>query len=145
MRFWHLQNQVGIIRDCHKLGKGRSSKESVLRHLKVSHLKLQVFSTEIFLSRKGHGKGNLTDGGSCCTMDYVVERSPTGARCRSGQPHLVKGLQEQDVQGATSIDTNSVELDSIDNGANNERIPPRLWHKVRVVTAVKGDGDLIPH
>jgi hypothetical protein len=32
----------------------------------------------------------------------------------------------------------------LDNGANYERISPRLWHNVRVVTAIEGDGDLGP-
>jgi hypothetical protein len=54
-----------------------------------------------------------------------------------GQIHLVKGLQEQDVQGATSIDEDSVELDVLNNGANYERIPPRLWHKVQVLLQSK--------
>jgi hypothetical protein len=48
----------------------------------------------------------------------------------------------QDVQGAASINKDSVELDVLDNGANNERVPPRLWYKVRVVIVVEGDGDL---
>jgi hypothetical protein len=37
-----------------------------------------------------------------------------------------------------------VELDILDDGANYERIPPWLWHKVQVVIAVKGDVDLRP-
>jgi hypothetical protein len=55
---------------------------------------------------------------------------------------MVKSLQEHDVQGAISIDEDSVKLDILDDGANYERIPPRLWYKVWVVTAVKGDGHL---
>jgi hypothetical protein len=73
-----------------------------------------------------------------------MERGSTGAQQCSGQTHLVEGLQEQDVQGATPIDEDSIELDVLDDGANYERIPPRLRHKVRVVTAVEGDGDLGP-
>jgi hypothetical protein len=45
------------------------------------------------------------------------------------------------VQGATSIDKDSVELYILDDGANDERIPPQLWHKVQVVA---GDRDLRP-
>jgi hypothetical protein len=55
-------------------------------------------------------------------------RSARAQHC-SGQPHLVKGLQEQDVQGATSNAKDSVELYILDDGANDERIPPWLWHK----------------
>jgi hypothetical protein len=73
-----------------------------------------------------------------------MEGSSTGMMHCSGQPHLVESLQEQDVQGATSIDEDMVELDILDDGANYERMPPRLWHKVRVVATVKGDGDLGP-
>jgi hypothetical protein len=73
-----------------------------------------------------------------------MEGGPTGAQQGPRQTHLVKSLQEQDVQGATSVDEDSVELDILNDGANYERIPPRLWHKVRVVTAVEGDGDLRP-
>jgi hypothetical protein len=29
-------------------------------------------------------------------------------------------------------------------GADNERIPPWLWNKFWVVTAIEGDGDLRP-
>jgi hypothetical protein len=53
-------------------------------------------------------------------------------------------LQEQHVQGAASIDKDSVELDLLDDGANYERILPQLWHKVWVHAAVEGDGDLGP-
>jgi hypothetical protein len=35
-------------------------------------------------------------------------------------------LQKQNIQGATSIDEDSVELDIIDDGLDNERVPPRL-------------------
>jgi hypothetical protein len=35
-----------------------------------------------------------------------------------------------------------VELEIIDDVANNERMPPRLWHKVRVVIVIEGNGDL---
>jgi hypothetical protein len=55
---------------------------------------------------------------------------------------LFECLQEHDVQGAASINKDSIELDILDDGANNERVPLRLWYKVWVVTAVKGDGDL---
>jgi hypothetical protein len=57
---------------------------------------------------------------------------------------LVKSLQEQNVLGAVSINEDSVELDILDDGIDYEKIPPRLQHKVRVVTVVKGDGDLRP-
>jgi hypothetical protein len=55
---------------------------------------------------------------------------------------MVKGLQEQDIQGAVSIDEDSVELDVLDNGVNYDRILPQLWHKAQVVAALEGDGDL---
>jgi hypothetical protein len=48
------------------------------------------------------------------------------------------------VQGAATIDKDSAELDIIDNGADNERVPTQLWYKALLVTAVKGDGDLRP-
>jgi hypothetical protein len=57
---------------------------------------------------------------------------------------LVKSLQQQDVEGVTSIDEESVELGMLDDGANYERMLPQLWHKVRVVAVVEGDRDLGP-
>jgi hypothetical protein len=99
---------------------------------------------EIFLSPEGYGKSDLTDGGFCCARDYAMEGDLTRAQQGPRQTHLVKGLQEQDVQGATSIDEVSIDLDILNDGANNQRIPPWLWYKVRVVTAVEGDGDLGP-
>jgi hypothetical protein len=77
-------------------------------------------------------------------MDYVVERGPTGMQKRSRKPHLVKSLQEKNVQGATSINEDSVELNDLDDGADYKRVPPWLWHKVRVVAVVEGNGDLRP-
>jgi hypothetical protein len=73
-----------------------------------------------------------------------MEGGLTGAQQGHKETHLVKSLQEQDVQGASSIDEDKVELDILDNGANYERILPRLWCKVWVVAAVEGDGDLGP-
>jgi hypothetical protein len=46
------------------------------------------------------------------------------------------------VQGAASIDEDSVELDILDDGADNERIPPQLWYKVCLVTTIDSDRDL---
>jgi hypothetical protein len=71
-----------------------------------------------------------------------MERSPTVAQHCSGQPHLVESLQEHDVQGAISIDKDSVELHVLDDGAGDMGVPPQLWHKGRVIAMVAGDGDL---
>jgi hypothetical protein len=53
---------------------------------------------------------------------------------------MIESLQKQDVQGAVFIDKDSIELDILDNGANNERVPPRHWYKVWVVTMVESGG-----
>jgi hypothetical protein len=58
--------------------------------------------------------------------------------------HLVECLQEQDIHGATSIDKDTIEPDILDDGADDERIPHRLCSKIRVVTTIEGDGDLVP-
>jgi hypothetical protein len=42
------------------------------------------------------------------------------------------------------IDVDSVELDILDNGVDNQRVPTQLWDEVRVLTIVEGDGDLRP-
>jgi hypothetical protein len=47
------------------------------------HLELYSFSTEVLLSPEGYRKRDLTDGHRCCTGDYTMERSPTGAQKRS--------------------------------------------------------------
>jgi hypothetical protein len=73
-----------------------------------------------------------------------MERNPVGAQCLSRQTHLVEHLQGQDVQEATSIDKDSVKLYILDDGTDDERVLSWLQHKVRVVIAVKGDGDLGP-
>jgi hypothetical protein len=49
-----------------------------------------------------------------------------------------------EVEGAASIHEHSVELNILYDGAHYQGTPPRLWYKVRVVTAVKGNGDLGP-
>jgi hypothetical protein len=132
------------VRDCHELGECCPPEERVVCHFKISYLELHVLGAEIFLSLEGHKNSDLTDRGRCCPKDYSVKGSSTGTQCYSRQPHLVKGLQEQDVQGATSIDEDSIELDILHNGAGNERVPTWLWDKVRVVAVVEGDGDLGP-
>jgi hypothetical protein len=49
---------------------------------------------------------------------------------------MIDSLQEHDVHGAVSVDKNSVELDILDDGANNERVSTRLWDKVLVVAMI---------
>jgi hypothetical protein len=73
-----------------------------------------------------------------------VEGSSTETQKRSRQPHLVESLQKKEVKGTASIHQYSVELDVLYDWADYQRIPPRLWNKVWVVTAVEGDGDLGP-
>jgi hypothetical protein len=46
--------------------------------------------------------------------------------------------------GTASIYQHSIELDVLYNGANNQRVPPRHWNKVWVVTAIEDDGYLKP-
>jgi hypothetical protein len=67
------------MRDRHEFGECRSSQESVVRRVKIDDLKLHSLYAKIVLSPKGYGKSDLTDGGCCCTRDYTMERSPTGA------------------------------------------------------------------
>jgi hypothetical protein len=73
-----------------------------------------------------------------------MERSPTGAQKRSKQPHLIESLQKKEVEGVASIHEHSVELNVLYDGADHQWIPPRLWYKVRVVTAVERNGGLRP-
>jgi hypothetical protein len=49
-----------------------------------------------------------------------MEGAQLGAQQGPRQTHLVDSLQEQDVQGATSIDEDSIELDILDDEANYE-------------------------
>jgi hypothetical protein len=42
------------------------------------------------------------------------------------------------------IDEDSVELGVLDDGADNQRVPTRIWDEIRVVTSIEGDGDLRP-
>jgi hypothetical protein len=81
---WHLQDHLGVMWDQHEFGECHTSQESILRSLEIGDLKLNSFHAEIFPSPEGYEKSNLTDGGCCCTEDYVMERSPTGAQHRSG-------------------------------------------------------------
>jgi hypothetical protein len=68
---WHLQDQVGILRDCHELGECRPSQESV-----VHSFKLYVLCAKVFLSAEGQGKEDLADGCCCCPMGLCHEREP---------------------------------------------------------------------
>jgi hypothetical protein len=79
-RPWHLQDQVGIMWDHHELGECQPSQESIVRSLKISDLKLYGLCAEIFLNPEGYGKSDLADGGCCCTRDYAMKRSSTGAQ-----------------------------------------------------------------
>jgi hypothetical protein len=55
---------------------------------------------------------------------------------------LAERFEERNVQGAASVDEDSIEIDILDDVADNNRIPPRLWHDVRVLTVVEGNGFL---
>jgi hypothetical protein len=70
--------------DHHELGECQSSQGSIVCNLKIGNLKVYSFHVEIFLSPEGHGENDLADGVCCCTKDYAMERSPTGAQQRPG-------------------------------------------------------------
>jgi hypothetical protein len=112
------------VRNCHELGECRPFQEAIVHCLEVSYLELQVFSMEVSPSLEGYRKGDLING--CChySEDYAMEQSLIGAQCCTRQTHLVEYLQEQVVQGATSIDKDLVELYILDIGASSERVPP---------------------
>jgi hypothetical protein len=42
------------------------------------------------------------------------------------------------------MDEDSVELDVLDDGADNQWVPTQLWDEVRVVASAEGDGNLRP-
>jgi hypothetical protein len=79
-RPWHLQDQVGIMSDCHEHRECWPSQESIVRSLKICDLKLYSLRVEIFPRPEGYEKRDLTDRGCCCTRDYAMERSQTGAQ-----------------------------------------------------------------
>jgi hypothetical protein len=114
------------VKNCHALGERRSSQESIIRSLKIGYLKLYGLSAKVFLSPESYGKSNLIDEGCYCTGDYAMEGGLTSAQKRLGQSHLIESLDEEDIQGAASINNDSVELDILSDGADYERVPPRL-------------------
>jgi hypothetical protein len=61
-----------------------TSQESIVRSLKIDELKLYRLRVEIFSSPECYRKGDLIDGGSCCTRDNAMEGSPTRAQQRPG-------------------------------------------------------------
>jgi hypothetical protein len=60
------------------------------------------------------------------------------------KPIWSKVFRKRRLRGPTSIHEHSVELKIIYDEADYQGILPRLWYKVRVVTAVEGNGDLGP-
>jgi hypothetical protein len=80
------------------------------------------------------------------------EIRPTGVAAAPGtmpskgsrQPHLIKSLQKKVVEGAACMHEQSAELNVLYDGADYRGMPPWLWYKVQVVTAIKGNGDLRP-
>jgi hypothetical protein len=85
------------VRNRHELGECQPPEECVVCHLEIAYLELHVLSRKVFSSPEGHRKSDLVDGGHCCSEDYSVEGRLTGTQCGSRQPHMVEGLQEQDV------------------------------------------------
>jgi hypothetical protein len=79
---WHLQDQVGIMWDHHEFGECWSSQESGVHSLEIGDLKLNSLRAKIFLSLLDYKKSDLTDRGFCCTRDYAMEKSLTGAQHR---------------------------------------------------------------
>jgi hypothetical protein len=118
------------MQNCHEYGECRPSQESVIHSLKIGHLELYSFSSDVLLSPEGYGKRDLTDGCRCCTRDYTMERSPTSVQKRSRQPHMVESLQKIEVEGAASIHGHLVELNVLYDGADYQGIPPQLWYNV---------------
>jgi hypothetical protein len=140
----HLQNQVGIVKNCHELGECRPPEECVVCRFEIGYLKLHALGVEVLPSPKGHGKSDLATGGCCCSEDYSMEGSLTQMQRWPGKLHLIKGIQEQDIERTPPMDEDSVELDVLDDGADNQWVPTQLWDEVRVVASAEGDGNLIP-
>jgi hypothetical protein len=57
----------------HKRGECRPSQESVVCHLEIDNLELQVLYAEVFPSPEGYGKSDLTDRSHRLCKDYTVE------------------------------------------------------------------------
>jgi hypothetical protein len=59
-------------------------------------------------------------------------------------PIWLKVFRKKKVEGAASIHEHSIELNVLYDRVDYQGIPPQFWYKVRVVAAVKGNGDLEP-
>jgi hypothetical protein len=121
--------------DCHEFGECRPSQESIVRSLKISDLKLYSLRAEIILSLVGYGKRDMTNGGSYCTRDHSKDLDNS---------IWSKVFRNRMFRELPPLARTRFELDILDPGANYERIPPRLWHKVWVVAVIEGNGDLRP-
>jgi hypothetical protein len=113
---------VSIVRNHHELGECRPPEECVVCLFEIGYIKLHVLGLDVFPSLEGHRKSDLVNRGRHYFRDHSMEGSPAWMQCQSGESHLVKGLQKQDVQRASPIDKDSVELDILDDGADNHRV-----------------------
>jgi hypothetical protein len=127
-----------MVKNIHKLGECWSSMESIVCYLEVGYLKLQVFSTEIFPTPTEIA---IWPTRVAAALGIMLQN---GARLGHSADLDNPIWPAMDIQGAASIDKDSVELDILDNGANDVMISLWHWYKVWVGTTVEGDVDLKP-
>jgi hypothetical protein len=91
----------------------------VVRRLEVSDLEAEVLHAEVLLRAEHHWKGDLTHGVGCLAGHDAEEGLVALSQPLEVEIHLLQGVDEDDVEPASSIDEGLREQGTLDNGLDD--------------------------
>jgi hypothetical protein len=136
----HLELEVGVVGDGHKLGVAWPPQHCVVGSSEPDHLKREGFLSEVGGSPEADGQIELPMGLDTFPGDDPVKRCHAGPDRGQIDLQEPEGLGVDDVEAAASIHEDLGEPDVADDEIDNERVLSRARHAVGVVALVEGDG-----
>ena len=100
----HLLEKIRVIWNCHELGEGWSPKYGMVGGLEQRHLEDDGLHAIVVPSAEGDREGDLADRSRAGTRDDAVEGLGRGDQLGHVKAHVLQGLGEDDIQGATTVD-----------------------------------------
>jgi hypothetical protein len=140
MGAWHLELEIGVVRDGHELGVAWSPQRCVVGSSEPDHLEREGFLSEVGGSSEADRQIKLPKGLDALPGDDPVKGRHTGPDRGQIDLQEPESLSVDDVEAAASVHEDLGKPDVADDGIDNERVLPRAWHAVGVVALVEGDG-----
>jgi hypothetical protein len=116
----------------------------VVGRLEVSDLEAEILGAEVLLHAKHDGEGDPTHGVGGLAKNDAEERLVALCEPLEVEVHLLQGVDEDDVEPASSVDEVFGKQGALDDGLDDQWVRAGIWDVNPVIRYGEGNGLLRP-